>query len=462
MRRTLFFLIQLALLVAAAVFLADRPGEVRVDWHGWRIETSAALVALVLVAIAWVLSIVFALWRRLKRAPREMAVARRERRREAGYEALGRGLAAVAAGDAVEARRLARKASGLLDEPPLTRLLSAQAAQLSGDEAEARRQFEAMRADPATEFLGLRGLLSKALRDGDRKAALVLAERALVLQPTAPWLLVQTFELQSEAGHARAALTTLAEAAGRGAIEKDRARRARAVLLTAVAADTQGATENTGEAKHLLTEAVDLAPGFTPAAVALSRVLAASGGERKAIKLLERAWATNPHPDLAQAWLALKGEAAPLDRLRWLQRLAAAGSPGRDSNLVLAEASLDAGLWGEARRLLQDLIADPSPKVARLMARIDLEERNDSEAARAWLERAQTAASADPDPIWVCRACGTQAADWSANCGHCGSFDALEWKPPPRIQRIQRAPMPAIAHQPDPVPESPSAPAATG
>ncbi|MSP48678.1 MAG: heme biosynthesis protein HemY [Alphaproteobacteria bacterium] len=454
MRRVLLYLVQLALIVTAAVWLADRPGEVRIDWLGWRVETSAAVLALLMVALAWALAVLRGLWRWMRRAPGAFVEARRERRREAGYEALGRGLAAVAAGDAVEARRLARKASGLLDEPPLTRLLSAQAAQLGGDEAEAERQFQAMRADPATEFLGLRGLLAKALRDGDRASAVALAERALELKPNAPWLLKQTFALQAEAGRWRAAMATLADAAGRGAVVKEAARRARTALLTALAEESA----DPGEAKHLLVEAAELAPGFAPAATQLARLHAAAGAERKAIKGLERAWNAAPHPDVARAWLQLRAEAPPLDRLRWLQRLTRSQGDHREARLALAEAALDAQLWGAARHQLQDLVAQPTPRVVRLMARVEREERADVEGARAWLERIQ---STGPDPAWVCGACGAQSTGWAARCGNCGAFDSLDWKSPPRVQRIDRPPpllMPAAA---DPVPQIPPAPAAT-
>ncbi|MBM3534608.1 MAG: heme biosynthesis protein HemY [Alphaproteobacteria bacterium] len=455
MRRTLLYLIQLALIVAVAIWLAEQPGEVRIDWMGWRVETSAAILALLVLALVWVLAVLRGMWLWLRRAPGQFVEARRERRREEGYEALGRGLAAVAAGDASEARRLARKASNLLDEPPLTRLLSAQAAQLGGDEVEAERQFEAMRADPATEFIGLRGLLAKALRDGDRERALALAERALELKPGLPWLLKQTFSLQAEAGKWRAAMGTLADAAGRGAVTKEVARRARTAMLTARAEET----DDPGEAKHLLIEAVDLSPCFAPAAVGLAHRHATAGAQRKAIKALERAWSAAPHPDLMRAWIALKVDASALDRLRWLQRLTQTHADNRESRLALAEASLDAQLWGEARRLLQDLASQPTPRVVRLMARVEREERNDIEAARAWLERQP---SAEPDPLWVCSACGAQSTGWAARCGNCSAFDSLDWKPPPRIQRIERPPPMLSQAASEPVPEIPPTPAASG
>ena len=36
----------------AAAWLAERPGEVRIDWLGWRLETSAAVLLLIVLALA--------------------------------------------------------------------------------------------------------------------------------------------------------------------------------------------------------------------------------------------------------------------------------------------------------------------------------------------------------------------------------------------------------------------------
>ena len=43
---------------------------------------------------------------------------------------------------------------------------------------------------------------------------------------------------------------------------------------------------------------------------------------------------------------------------------------------------------------------------------------------------------ADPDPAWVCDACGTAAEDWRAVCLKCGAFDALLWRAPGKIAAL--------------------------
>ncbi len=149
------------------------------------------------------------LWRWIVGAPGALLEGWGESRRRQGYRALTHGLAAVAAGDADEAQKQARKAEKLLSEPPLTLLLSAQAAQLAGDREGAKRAFSTMLEDEQTAFLGLRGLIAQALRDGDPQQALALAERAFKLRPDTEWVVHSLFDMQAAVGQWRAAQETL-------------------------------------------------------------------------------------------------------------------------------------------------------------------------------------------------------------------------------------------------------------
>ena len=55
--------------VAAAVFLADRPGRVDIVWQGWQIETSVGvLVAAAVLAALVVWLLVSMLWLIMKRS----------------------------------------------------------------------------------------------------------------------------------------------------------------------------------------------------------------------------------------------------------------------------------------------------------------------------------------------------------------------------------------------------------
>ncbi len=116
--RAVFVFALLAALAVVAWQLAMTPGEVALVWHGWRIDTSASLVAAAFAAFLAIGALLYAVLHGIRILPRRLAQARERRRKEAGYHALTRGMVAIAAGDAAEAKRFAERAAQLLGRPP--------------------------------------------------------------------------------------------------------------------------------------------------------------------------------------------------------------------------------------------------------------------------------------------------------------------------------------------------------
>ncbi len=433
MLRALVFVVALAGVTWAAVWLADHPGEVAIRWQGYAISTTVGVLALAVAAVAIVWALVYRFWHWLRTGPRRLRARRESRRRERGYRALTEGLVATAAGDRRNAQRLAREAGRLIDDP-FNLLLLAQAAQLAGDEAAARRHFTAMLEHPETEFLGLRGLLVQATKAGDDEAARAYARRAFALRPEAEWVANALFELEVRADDWEAAQRTLESQERHKIVDAAEARRRRAVLLAARAraADRDGRAD---EALSLARKAHDLAPDLVPAAALAARRLAAAGRKRAAAKAIEAAWDAGPHPRLAEAYAAIAPKETAMQRLKRIERLCARRPDDPESRLALAEAALEAEVWGAARAQLEALAEErPTQRVFRLLARLEERENNDAEAARAWLWRA---ASAAPDAAWVCEKCGAASGEWSARCRACNAFDSLAWKIPPAPEALE-------------------------
>jgi HemY protein len=464
--RALPALIVVALLVAGAVYLAANPGSVELTWHDRVVDTSVAVLVTAVVVLGMLAAAVFHLLRKIIGGPRAFLRARREKRRREGYRALTQGMVAVAAGDAEEAQKFARKADVLLAEPPLTLLLSAQAAQLNGDDQAAKTYFTAMLERPETEFLGLRGLVMQALRGGEERAALALVERARALRPRTPWVLSSLYELQARAGKWGEAEATLAEATKRKALPADESRHHRAVLLH----EQSRVAEAQGETRQALQHAAtahELDPGFTPATERYAQLLRVAGRKRPAAKAIEAGWRAAPHPNLAEAWGALYAGETPLARVKHFDRLAAIKPDHPESHVAQAKAALEARLWGEARRHLEAAGArteadapPPAPRLCRLMAELEDAQHEDAGAARAWLARA--AGTHTLDATYVCGTCGTESAVWVSVCPVCRSFDSFTWRIPGALaaRRLSLGPamMPAL---PVPAPWSAAPPAIT-
>ena len=97
MIRLILFFVLLARVAWGGVYLVEHPGHISMDWFGYQVETSAALLV---VAIAVVAVIAWIVFRVVVGLPSFVAYSARRRRREKGYDALSRGLVAVNAGDA--------------------------------------------------------------------------------------------------------------------------------------------------------------------------------------------------------------------------------------------------------------------------------------------------------------------------------------------------------------------------
>ena len=381
-----------------------------------------------LIAVGLLL-FVFSFISRLLSAPRRMRRHLKKKRRERGYEALRKGIFAVGAGDESLAARYAVEARRALPREPLTELLRAQSAQLSGDRRTAQRIFEAMADHADTRLLGLRGLFLEASREGETEAAHQFAARAISLNPALPWPVHALFDMQCRSRNWQGALETLSVARNHRHIDRKTADRRRAVLLTAQALDLE-ATQS-GRAAELATEAHRIAPDFVPAAVIAGRILAAQGNAYKAARVLARTWQYTPHPDLALGYAYSRPGDSPRDRLARIRSLIVLTPDHPEARIALAFAAVDAREWAEARAALVPLIAkNPTAKVCALMARIEGGEKRDAGRVREWLARA---VRAPRDAVWM--ADGVVSNDWAPISPVTGALDAFEWRVPPDPSR---------------------------
>ncbi|WP_293799061.1 heme biosynthesis HemY N-terminal domain-containing protein [uncultured Bosea sp.] len=425
MVRVLVYLAVFACLAFGAVWLADRPGEVSVLWQGYRIETSVALAAIGVVALAFLVLLVWAIFRFVFGLPSAFSLSSRARRRARGFEAVSRGMVAIGAGDPIAAGRYTGEARRFVPNEPLTLLLEAQTAQLSGDRAQAEAAFKAMLEKSETRVLGLRGLFVEAKRRGDVTAARAFADDAVRRSPSLAWANDALLDFHTQAGDWQAARTAVERRAALRLADKAEARRQRAVLLAAEA--LQARDHEPEKALAAALEAVKLAPALTPAAALAGRMLAERGDVRKASKLLEAAWKDAPHPDIAAAYLDARPGDSALDRLARAVMLTKLRPSDPESVLALAGAAIQAREFQKARETLKPLLAGgASVRACLLMAELEDAEHGAAGRVREWLARATRAPR---DAAWV--ADGLVSDHWMPVSPITGRLDAFVWTVPP-------------------------------
>lgn len=405
MLSVLLFVLLAVLAVTGAWWVAGLPGTVSGQIGAYSFDMSAPVALTLLAVLFLILYGVIRLLSRLISAPKMLARVNRRMRRQSGETAVTRALVALAANDTDVARREAERSQKLLGATPLTLLLTGQAHRQAGNDAKATEVFTKLSALKGGAFLGHRGLMQIATGQQDWTTAQQAALAAEGAYPGAPWLKQERQQLALRTGQFRDALMLSTE--GRAAL-----------AIAAADAETDPA-----QSMKLAKQAFDSDPALPPAAMAYATRLRDAGREKAAQAVIARAWARQPHPDLAQ--LALAPQTDQLKRVAAARQLATANPGHSESRLMVARAAIEAGLSTEARREL-DAAQKAGLNQRRMFGLMADAAELDGQGAEAQ-EALRAMSRADPDPVWRCGACSTVQPGWVAVCPACGTHGRVAW-----------------------------------
>ncbi len=425
MARMLFIILLAFLAAVGAAWLADNPGRAVIDWNGWRLETTAAIMALLLLLAVAMLLIVFRLTVWLLRDTPFAPERRRERRQRKGAVAVNLALTALAAGRIRDAHRQAEEGMRLLGPTPITLLLRARAAEMKRDDHGVHEALVALAGREDGGLIGYKALLVRALAAKDLKEAKRLLLEAAARDPEAPWVDEASFEIAAREGHWEEARQHLKALRASHLISDADAKRLDGTLAFLIArdADLSGKSSDT---LRLAREALRGDPRLTPAAVLAARAARRDGRSAAADDLLAAAWRERPHPDLIAAALEGYENETAAARYRRIVDFVNAAPEAEESRLARAAAAIECGHWQDARRDLAAAIKDtPSSRVFELMAMVEEGQSSDRAAAAGWRDKA---AGAPTERRWMCGSCGSARDHWVARCPSCGSFATHDWR----------------------------------
>jgi HemY protein len=450
--KILVFVAIVAVLAFGASLLTETAGGVQITVAGTEYTLSAlqSVIALaVLVFAVWlgfkVLSLLIATLRFLNGDETALSRYWDKGRERKGYQALSDGMMALASGEGRLAMAKAARAEKYLNNPELTDLLTAQAAEMAGDTKKAAEAYKRLVSNQSTRFVGVRGIMKQKLSEGDTETARQLAEKALALRPKHEEVQDTLLTLQARAQDWAGARKTLTTKLKTGTLPRDVYKRRDAVLaLSASKAIVEdGATV---EQQEQAIEANRLSPDLVPAAAMAARTYLSRGKKRNAIRVLKKAWEAQPHPDLAQAFAEVEPGESAQERVKRFVQLSRLAPQHDETRLIMAELNIVAEDFPEARRALGDLVERaPDARALTLMAAIEKGEGAPDAVIQGWLTRAL---SAPRGPQWVCDKCNHIHADWAPVCENCASFDTLSWTRPETLHVMGPQVLPLLTGKP--------------
>ena len=418
-RVSLIFAAFLAM-AAVAAWLSGNPGAVEIRFQGYLINSSFAALAGVTAGLMLLTGLTVWLW---GIAVRELPLVGKNRmikRHSRGLDLLNKSLVALSAGDHRLAERLVTQAELLLPPQPMLHLIAAEAALKNGAHDKARDRFRALEASDDGKLIGLRGLVSEARRIGRSEEALRLARKAFEDHRKSPWVLKTLFSLEVEAGHWAEAGSALDLVSKEQLISKRQYGRHKGALLFAEATE-QALEGNLTGARKSYEGALKARPHFAPAVAALARLDIRQGAKRRARSRLMSAWATAPRPLIGRVYKELDTAESGEDWYQRALKLIEKNPDHRESDLLLADAALDARNAAAAEPPIARLMEKGADRsVWQLKLRLATLEGRNTDSIEEALE------TASDMPNWHCTDCNAPHRDWVPLCPSCGGFDTLQ------------------------------------
>ncbi len=435
MLQLIWFLLKIGLLVAGAIWLAQRPGQVDIQWMDYEITIHFGFFLLIFfVLLLLTIGLTrFSLF--FTGMPGRRKLKKTIKNNEKGMEALTLSLSSAAAGDYGYAQYQAERALKLLpgSSQPLPLLLQAGAQRKQGQYDKADETLKAMLSHPEGAVLAARALIGNAVEQNNIVGALSYARTADrdYKGKDKGWLLETLYELEAKAGNWLAAEESLNKALKKKAISKEKAEKDYIAIATSRVRELiPNGDEKTSE--KMLKAVLKKDPAFQPAVSLMFDMYLENGKGRAASNLLKKAWKTRPHPQFVLMWTQaglLFGKKD--DDLAWLRKLTGQNPNHLESYLALAENNLRGARYDDAKINL-----DAAMEIARqrriFKLLIELAEKTGSSEATI-RHHIEQMADADPDPIWVCKKTGRTYDRWAAVSLPHGSFNTMVWGDPGAI-----------------------------
>lgn len=412
------------LTITLAVFWLHRhQGAVTLDWMGYQIAAPLHVLGGIVLVLLLAMALITYLLTGFVSSLRQRRLQRQLGKKDSGMDAMTRAMVLLAAGDHKNASRYVEKSARQLGHTPLVSMLRASIAKREGNKQVFEREIAQMLMAPSTQPLAAITLAAEHKTSGRlEEAASVIEQAALkgTLERGTAHVLLDIYHRQKRWQEMESLLARMLKS---HLVDKDEAHRIRAIMHYLQAQDM---TNISSALLHIETAHHEDA-AFVPAAVELCRKLDHKQ-QKRVLAIMKKSWKKQPHPDLARVFfLKMQGEQ---DRAIISPAKAVAHqAPGHiESLLLLAETSLRARDWDQARNYLKAALAkDEQVRIYQMFATLEQEATGDRESVMGWLSKA---AHAKPSPTWNCTSCGTAHAEWKAVCNTCDSFAQIVWNRP--------------------------------
>ena len=398
------FLTLLTILIPI-IWISNYPGEVRILWKDYFIETSVLTIILITIFLSIILTTIIVSYKKFINFSREYKKNKSLKYLKLGNRSLTDLTSSIENRDFKKIDSDARKIKKYLGNSLFSTYILSQSAIANNEVNIARKYLELLRKSPDMQFVGLKGLITISLKEKNDDEALKLLQEAKSLKPKNLWVLDKLSKL----------------------LAKFKKWDEAAKVLENIS-DQENKTVNINRASFLLKSGADplhswnVSKNFIPAALETITYYLENNQEKKAYEVIKSSWGSLQYLGIIEVFMQKKitNLKVSLRRLKLLHKALKDNIKDDETKLALAYASYFASLWGESASYLEKIKKENWDQRAT-----DLCKKLKQESDRIKLPKIPSQLASTPK--WMCSICGQEHSKWEIQCFSCGAIGGINW-----------------------------------
>ena len=394
----LFFIIPI-------VWLSNYPGEVKILWRDYFIETSFTLYVLILVFFSFFLSFLYLLYKKIICFPENYKLKKNTQKLEIIGNSLNEITKSINSGDRKKIDLNARRIKKQIGNNFFSTYILSQSAISNNDFEKAKKYLKLLLNEEEGKFIGLKGLSFIALKENSIKEAQYYLEESLKIEPANLWSLDNLSLLLARSNEWEKAAKLL-ESVKTNKNEKVIENRANFLMQSGA---------------HPL-EVWKVSKNIIPIVIKIIRYHIDEGEEKKAYDVLAQSWGKLQYVGMVKEFVYIKEPDTKVS-LRRFKLVLKALKPSLESNetkLGIAIAAFHASLWGETKKYLEEIKQENwDSRIIELWKKLE----NNSDR----LEIPRMPVDIKHEPQWICKNCEKLTNSWSIKCNNCKEIGQVIW-----------------------------------
>ena len=430
MIKVLYLFIILSITGFITIWIKKDPGLIAVEWHGWLIETSAAVIISIILILFLTLGIIYKILKNVFSIPQTIQKKYRTNKIDIANKNIIKALSAKNMGEMELAEKLSQKAK-YLNANPLKILLDSEINNYNGKEERYINDLNKMLDHPETMLLAIKNLSNFYFQKGDTKTAIKIINKAPRTKNTPNWFFINSLKLNILDKNWDDILKTIRNIEKYTKINKAEIKhiKSRIYLFKALEYNRK---DNIKDFKYI-DESLKFDPSFSPAIIFKAKLLYAEN-DILAFNFIKKAWKKFSHPDIANFITEIYDNKPKNELLKIIQVLTKQNNNTFINNITLAKVAISIGSWNVARKSLKIIPEkDWTKDVYMMMADLEKKEHGNISKSDYWIKKAE---NANLDFVWGCTSCTYISKSWSIICPKCNNVDTIKWQQFSRSQKL--------------------------